>query len=102
MMTLALAIPGWGFAQLSPGDLARPHAQLEGLKNCTKCHETGEQITGKNCLSCHTLLSERIDAGKGLHAGPDHKDCVRCHSDHHGREFEIVFWKEGPYNFDHG
>ena len=101
-MTLALAIPGWGFAQLSPGDLARPHAQLEGLKNCTKCHETGEQITGKNCLSCHTLLRERIDAGKGLHARPDHKDCVRCHSDHHGREFEIVFWKEGQDNFDHG
>lgn len=32
------------FAQLSPGELSKPHSKLEGLSNCTKCHELGEQV----------------------------------------------------------
>ncbi|RMI00124.1 MAG: cytochrome C [Calditrichaeota bacterium] len=88
-------------AQISPGDLSQPHAELEGLKNCTKCHETGKKISPPKCLDCHTLLQERIRAGLGLHAQPDHRQCADCHSDHHGRDFDMVHWEGGMENFDH-
>ena len=32
-------------AQLSPGDLSKPHANLEGLENCTQCHDAGKKIS---------------------------------------------------------
>ena len=89
-------------AQLSPGDLHQSHAFLEGLSNCTQCHSAGAQIAVENCLACHTLLKARIDAGKGLHANPEYRKCVNCHSDHHGRNFKLIHWKEGEENFEHG
>lgn len=88
-------------AQLSPGDLSAPHAQLEGLENCTQCHSAGAKISAQNCLACHVFLKERITAGKGLHADPQLKNCVECHTEHHGRDFQLIFWKEGRENFDH-
>jgi len=88
-------------AQLSPGDLAQSHEHLEGLKNCTKCHEVGEKVLPDKCLACHTLLNERIKAGKGLHAKKEYKQCVECHSDHHGKNFNLIWWKDGQDKFDH-
>jgi hypothetical protein len=88
-------------AQLSPGDLAQPHLKLEGLKNCTKCHEIGEKVSAEKCLDCHHLLRDRIVSNKGLHALPGYDNCVLCHSDHHGKNYELIFWKEGQDNFDH-
>ena len=49
------------FAQISPGDLAQPHAHLEGMSNCTKCHILGEKVSNDLCLDCHTELKTRID-----------------------------------------
>ena len=37
-------------AQLSPGDLANAHKNLEGLENCTKCHEIGKKVLPEKCL----------------------------------------------------
>ncbi len=89
------------YAQLSPGDLSKPHSQLEGISNCTKCHEIGEKVTSKKCLDCHTILKELINSGKGLHSGKDFTQCETCHSDHHGREFKMIYWEKGQDNFDH-
>ena len=88
-------------AQLSPGDLSNPHRHLEGLKNCTKCHEIGEKVQPDKCLDCHALLKTRIKENLGLHARTEFKNCVECHSDHQGREFNLIWWKEGIGNFDH-
>jgi hypothetical protein len=88
-------------AQLSPGDLHRAHALLEGINNCTQCHSAGNRISPENCLDCHILLKERIQVREGLHARAEYRDCVQCHSDHHGRDFESIRWKGGKENFDH-
>ena len=89
-------------AQLSPGDLSRFHQALEGARNCGACHEAGKGITAQRCLTCHTALAQRIAAGKGLHARPEHRACERCHVEHQGRAFELVFWgQEGRSAFDH-
>lgn len=88
-------------AQLSPGKLSRAHADLEGLRNCTRCHESGRGVSARLCLDCHRLLKQRIEQGKGLHAQPDYKQCQTCHSEHHGRRFQMIFWPEGEEGFNH-
>jgi len=90
------------FAQISPGELAKVHANLEGMSNCTKCHILGKKVSNQKCLDCHTELKIRVELKKGYHASAEVKDkeCFTCHSDHHGVNFQIVrFAKE---KFNHG
>ena len=90
-----------GFAQLSPGDLHKSHAHLEGLKNCQKCHGVGQRITASQCLECHQILKQEIDQKKGLHARPEYKECQKCHVEHHGKDFDLIWWEKGQENFNH-
>ena len=89
------------YAQISPGDLTKFHADLEGLSNCTKCHNLGEQLTNTNCLNCHKEIKERIDQNSGYHSSGDvkGKNCWSCHSEHNGRNFEIIHFDKSQ--FDH-
>jgi len=87
--------------QISPGDLAEPHAHLEGISNCTKCHTLGDKVSNEKCLDCHKELKVRIDQRKGFHASGKvyKKSCFICHSDHHGRKFDILRFDKAK--FDH-
>jgi hypothetical protein len=89
------------FAQLSPGELHNTHAHLEGVGNCTQCHESGKQLSAQKCLSCHTLLAARISAGKGAHANKEFQQCENCHIEHQGKNFDLIYWKNGKDGFDH-
>lgn len=88
-------------AQISPGDLTSFHANLEGISNCTKCHELGEQVNNSKCLDCHTEIKSRINSGSGYHSSSEvkGKNCSSCHNEHHGRNFRIVNFN--PNNFEH-
>lgn len=88
-------------AQISPGDLTDYHAELEGMFNCTECHLLGQKIAENKCLDCHKPLKARIDANKGYHRSSEvkGKDCISCHSEHHGRKFEIIRFDKDA--FDH-
>jgi hypothetical protein len=81
-------------AQFSPGELSRFHQSIDGSRGCPSCHAAGKGVTAELCLRCHTALGQRIAAGRGLHARPDYRACERCHIEHHGRDFELVFWGE--------
>lgn len=87
-------------AQISPGPLAAVHSHLEGLSNCTKCHELGDKVTNAKCLACHTELKTRIDQNKGYHSSSAirGKGCVSCHNDHHGLSFQIVRFNTTAFN----
>lgn len=101
IMIMILLFGSNGFAQLSPGELAEAHAHLEGMSNCTECHTLGQKVSNDKCLACHTQLKERIDQQKGYHSSNEisGKECIVCHSDHHGRGFDLIrFDKE---KFDH-
>lgn len=88
-------------AQISPGELTKAHAELEGLSNCTKCHVLGEKVTNQKCLDCHKEITSLVKASRGYHSSSDvkGKDCFKCHSEHHGRNFQIVKFDEK--NFGH-
>jgi hypothetical protein len=90
-----------GFAQISPGELAKAHANLEGISNCVKCHVLGDAVTNEKCLDCHKEIAELQKNNKGYHSCFEvkGKNCVGCHNDHHGLTFEIV--KLDDKNFDH-
>lgn len=79
-------------AQISPGELSKSHAHLEGISNCTKCHVLGEKETTSKCLECHKEIKNLITLKKGYHASAEVKDkkCASCHGEHFGREFNPV------------
>lgn len=89
------------YAQLSPGDLHRTHKDLEGIKNCTSCHERGKQLSADKCLHCHQLLKTEIDQNHGLHSGSAYQNCADCHVEHQGRSADLIYWKDGQDAFDH-
>jgi hypothetical protein len=99
---LALLWAATAQAQLaSPGDLAKPHASLEGLSHCSKCHTEGDQLSAGKCLSCHSELRARVDKRRGLHgkmADEKRNKCEECHHEHQGRDAQLV---EALDRFDH-
>ena len=88
-------------SQLSPGDLTHAHAELEGMSNCTQCHDIGNKIPNGKCLACHEEIQELLDLNKGYHSSDEvrNQDCIICHSEHHGRNFDMVRFDHD--NFDH-
>jgi len=100
-MVLSLGAPRAAAAQLiSPGKLAQAHASLEGMGNCTQCHELGKQgVSNAKCLACHTPLRDRIAAREGLHATYGNRSCAACHKDHFGADFQLVRFDTAT--FDH-
>ncbi len=87
-------------AQISPGDLAKPHAHLKGLSNCTKCHTLGEKVSSEKCLGCHLDIGIRLTENRGYHASSEveGKGCIECHSDHHGINFQMIHFDKGRFN----
>lgn len=88
-------------AQISPGPLSTAHAELEGIRNCTQCHDLGSSVSNTKCLDCHKEIQSLIDANQGYHAHPTVKrqDCFECHSEHHGKRFDATRFDQD--NFDH-
>ncbi|MCI5058243.1 MAG: hypothetical protein MRY83_19185 [Flavobacteriales bacterium] len=89
-------------AQISPGDLTSAHQELEGMLNCTQCHELGNEVTNQKCLDCHDEMSSLIDANRGYHSSREVKEkkCFECHSEHHGRKFDMMRFDEKAFDHD--
>lgn len=101
LLAIFLILSGTTFSQISPGELTKAHAKYEGISNCTLCHSLGEKLTNQNCLACHKEIKQKIDLNRGYHSSNDvkSKDCWKCHSEHNGRNFEIVRFNKK--DFDH-
>jgi hypothetical protein len=106
MMAAAVAMtPVAALAQISPGELSRAHADLEGMRNCLECHNLGEGPSDEKCLKCHGEIASGIAEHRGYHSHATERGkrrCFECHSEHAGRDFELIHWPGGRENFDHG
>jgi len=55
-------------------------------------------------MTCHKEIAMTIDRQQGYHhraVTTERQACFKCHSDHAGREFELVHWPDGRDAFDH-
>lgn len=86
-------------AQISPGPLSRGHEALEGVNNCTSCHERGSEIAPSKCLSCHMEINSAIFSKHGMHALNSGHSCNECHKEHLGRDVQIT--RFSPKTFNH-
>lgn len=98
----------WGVSAradlFSPGELAKPHAGLEGLSQCTKCHPAGGKLSQETCLACHAELQPRLGQGKGLHGHltQENRNCEACHHEHQGVEAKLIdYGAGGEKGFNH-
>ncbi len=77
---------------VNPGPLIEGHAKLE--KECAQCHESFSQKTqSRLCIDCHKPIASDIAERKGFHGRhPTIRDseCRTCHTDHKGRQADIV------------
>jgi hypothetical protein len=86
---------------ISPGKLSRAHAELEGIRNCTRCHQLG--VAGAStdkCLDCHEPLAARIQLGSGYHATLESRPCAECHKEHFGEDFGLVRFDTARFEHD--
>ncbi|MEM7282807.1 MAG: cytochrome c3 family protein [Pseudomonadota bacterium] len=87
---------------LMPGPLAEAHADLE--KDCNVCHErSSDQPTEALCLACHEAVAEDLATNTGFHgklAVANSASCIACHTDHEGRDADIVGMNSGAFSHD--
>jgi hypothetical protein len=93
-------------AQISPGPLSKVHQSLSGTAQCTSCHQFGASTPTFKCLDCHKEVAQRLAAKHGYHAqiqmrNPNGKECVRCHLEHNGEDFNLIHWEPSLKQFDH-
>lgn len=88
---------------LMPGPVIEGHAEFE--EKCESCHETLKKASqAGRCLSCHDHenVEKDIKLGEGYHGRLDEeqaRDCKHCHTEHKGRERDIV--NLDTESFDH-
>jgi hypothetical protein len=103
---LVMGLARTAHAQISPGPLARPHHNLEGPANCTKCHTQSVRERSFRCTECHLEIAAELTQHRGLHStypmpGQPGAACAKCHSDHNGEGFAMLHWDPTAKGFDH-
>ena len=81
-------IAGAAQVPIAPGPLARAHATLEGVTNCSKCHEAGQELSAAKCLTCHKPIADRMARKAGVHRAVT-GECNSCHAEHRGAGAEL-------------
>lgn len=86
---------------LMPGPVTKAHAKLEEV--CSDCHDrTDRTRQSALCLDCHKPIAADLREHKGYHglmANASIGKCVGCHTEHLGRDADIV--RLNAAEFDH-
>ncbi len=77
---------------LLPGDVISGHAKFEA--QCDKCHSSFDKSAMTNlCLDCHDDIRADRNSKTGFHGQSPQasvKSCNTCHTDHLGRDADII------------
>ena len=107
ILCTALAVPSAVHAQLfeklvMPGRVIEGHADTED--NCGACHDAdSDEARASLCTSCHEDVGADRAAREGFHgrsAAARGSECVTCHTDHEGRDADIVNLDAGVFDHD--
>lgn len=83
-----------------PGEVISGHKKYE--EDCKQCHERGRDITQKElCLDCHKEVRQDVQDKTGYHGLNDKAfttDCRVCHTDHKGKDAQIVWLDDDRFN----
>ncbi|MEO1203389.1 MAG: cytochrome c3 family protein [Pseudomonadota bacterium] len=86
---------------LMPGRLIEGHADVES--NCGACHDsTTDSAVAALCIDCHEDVGRDREQQTGYHGlfpAAARNQCIVCHTDHEGRDADIVGLNSGV--FDH-
>ncbi len=84
-----------------PGPVIEGHAETE--TDCRSCHAPFDKMAQRAlCLDCHEAVGTDIARHQGYHgriADITTTECRQCHTDHTGRDADIILFDEGT--FDH-
>ncbi len=84
-----------------PGPVISGHAKFEA--DCRSCHVAFAKTEQNTlCLDCHEDVAKDLDKATGFHGKSPNvvkADCVSCHTDHLGRDADIV--RLDKDTFDH-
>ena len=86
---------------LMPGRVIEGHADIE--EDCEACHDrSSDRAVAELCTSCHEEVGADRTSRTGFHGRFDparQNECIVCHTDHEGRDADIVAINAGL--FDH-
>lgn len=86
---------------IMPGPVAVSHADIEAA--CDSCHDLSNELPQASlCIACHVDVGDDVDGGAGFHgrlSPDDPMECTDCHTEHEGRDADIVGLEEST--FDH-
>lgn len=82
-----------------PGEVIHGHADIE--KECASCHVKFERNKQTElCSECHEDVGSDISSGQGFHGrdrNAKRRECSYCHTDHEGRDANIVPLDESSF-----
>ena len=74
---------------LAPGKVIQGHAKYED--DCAQCHVKFDRAAQNGlCMSCHKDIGADVKAHTGFHGRSKPQACSACHTDHKGRNAQIV------------
>jgi hypothetical protein len=103
LMVALLLVPAFGRAQgiesvMAPGDLIQGHAKLQD--DCKSCHvRFDRKAQDRLCMDCHKEVGQDVRGKLGFHGRIKPQACRDCHTDHKGRDAQIV--ELDKRKFDH-
>lgn len=87
---------------IMPGEVIAGHAELE--TDCSLCHEAFDRSKQRAlCLDCHEDVAFDVNSVVGFHGlfeDAQQNECAGCHTDHEGREADIVQLDERLFDHD--
>lgn len=107
LLALAIAprfVPGASIETLiMPGKVIEGHAEYE--EDCAKCHSRlGTSNQKSLCLDCHEEIDADVKKKEGFHGRTERvstQECRTCHTDHIGREADVVGLNKETFDHEH-
>lgn len=82
---------------IMPGEVARAHLKEES--DCKQCHVRFKRAAqAQLCMDCHKKVAVDVRAKTGYHGRLQASECRACHTEHKGRDANLIKLDEKTFN----